>query len=209
MVTPTLIQPKEIVTDGIFRPTNVSTRFDNKLLAPFIPYAEETYLVDKIGSDFYDALVAAQNTDPANYNPAAGALVAKFPSNADYETLWTKLLYRYNALIVVNYALPFIGAQVTTQGVMFKNTEYAENGGIDAVKYLQNEIQKTIDKLDLRLIDYLCKNKATYPLFDSSQHCEEDCNCDNPHEDGECSECNKSKTKRNSTFKIVTYGNKY
>jgi len=105
MPTETLIKPLEVVTDGIFRPAPTTTNFDANLIAPFIASAEEGNTIRILGKDLYEAMIAAQNPNVSNYNPDAGALVQKFPTNAFYETLWTKYLLRYEGLICYATAL--------------------------------------------------------------------------------------------------------
>ncbi len=171
MPTETLIKPLEVVTDGIFRPAPTTTNFDANLIAPFIASAEEGNTIRILGKDLYEAMIAAQNPNVSNYNPDAGALVQKFPTNEFYETLWTKYLLRYEGLICYATALPFIGLKTTSQGILINNTEYADNAGIQGVKFMQDTIQRHIDNLEPLINAYLCDNKADYPTFESSKFC--------------------------------------
>jgi hypothetical protein len=207
MPTETLIKPIEVVTDGIFRPSNLSTNFDQNLIAPYIALAEEANTVRILGVDLYEDMILNQNPLPSNYNPNAGAIVLKFPTVPEYELLWTKFLLRYEGLIVVNYALPFIGLQTSTQGVLLKNTEFAENAGIEGIKFLQDTIQKPIDDLEPRIKDYLCKNKGDFEKFDSSV-----CPCNEEASSCKCGyyeeykkPCKLCKIGRDSSTKIIFY----
>lgn len=207
MPTETLIKPIEVVTDGIFRPSNLSTNFDQNLISPYIALAEEANTVRILGVDLYEDMILNQNPLPSNYNPNAGAIVLKFPTVSEYELLWTKFLLRYEGLIVVNYALPFIGLQTSTQGVLLKNTEFAENAGIEGIKFLQDTIQKPIDDLEPRIKDYLCKNKGDFEKFDSSV-----CPCNEEASSCKCGyyeeykkPCKLCKIGRDSSTKIIFY----
>ena len=207
MPTETLIKPIEVVTDGIFRPSNLSTNFDQNLISPYIALAEEANTVRILGVDLYEDMILNQNPLPSNYNPNAGAIVLKFPTVPEYELLWTKFLLRYEGLIVVNYALPFIGLQTSTQGVLLKNTEFAENAGIEGIKFLQDTIQKPIDDLEPRIKDYLCKNKGDFEKFDSSV-----CPCNEETSSCKCGyyeeykkPCKLCKIGRDSSTKIIFY----
>jgi hypothetical protein len=207
MPTETLIKPIEVVTDGIFRPSNLSTNFDQNLISPYIALAEEANTVRILGVDLYEDMILNQNPLPSNYNPNAGAIVLKFPTVPEYELLWTKFLLRYEGLIVVNYALPFIGLQTSTQGVLLKNTEFAENAGIEGIKFLQDTIQKPIDDLEPRIKDYLCKNKGDFEKFDSSV-----CPCNEEASSCKCGyyeeykkPCKLCKIGRDSSTKIIFY----
>jgi len=181
MPTDTLIKAQEVVTDGIFRPAAVTTNFDQNLISPHIADAEINNVIRLLGISLYDDMVANQNPIPSNYNPDAGALVQKFPTNSAYEALWVKYLLRYEGLIVYVTALPFIGLQTTPQGVLKMNTEYAENTGMEGVKFLQNEIQRRIDNLEPLIEAYLCDNAADFPKFDEEKRCNS-CKDHNPYE---------------------------
>jgi hypothetical protein len=211
MPTETLIKPLEVVTDGIFRPAPTTTNFDANLIAPFIASAEEGNTIRILGKDLYEAMIAAQNPNVSNYNPDAGALVQKFPTNAFYETLWTKYLLRYEGLICYATALPFIGLKTTSQGILINNTEYADNAGIQGVKFMQDTIQRHIDNLEPLINAYLCDNKADYPTFESSKLCADccdDCNdsyCGCGYSLNYNKPCPTCKTGRNSSTKIIFY----
>jgi len=206
----TLIQAQEVVNDGIFRPAPLTTQFDPNLVSPFIGLAEEKNVIRLLGQALYDDMIAEQNPNISNYNPNAGALVQKFPTNANYETLWTRLLLRYEGLVVYQYSLPFIGMHTTPQGILLNNTEYAENAGLEGVKFLQTTIQKHIDDLEPLINAFLCNNKADYPLFDSDKMCDECCNdsynyCSCGYSLNYNKPCPSCKKGRNSSTKIIFY----
>lgn len=206
MPTETLIKAEEVVTNGIFRPSNLSTNFDQNLIAPYIALAEEGNTVRILGVDLYEDMILNQNPLPSNYNPNAGAIVLKFPTNAAYENLWTKYLLRYEGLITVNYALPFIGLQTSTQGVLLKNTEFAENAGIEGIKFLQDTIQKPIDDLEPRIEYFLCKNKGDYLKFDSSKcPCKDNVSCSCGYYEEHKKPCKLCTNRRDSSTKIIFY----
>ena len=206
MPTETLIKAEEVVTNGIFRPSNLSTNFDQNLIAPYIALAEEGNTVRILGVDLYEDMILNQNPLPSNYNPNAGAIVLKFPTNTAYENLWIKFLLRYEGLIVVNYALPFIGLQTSTQGVLLKNTEFAENAGIEGIKFLQDTIQKPIDDLEPRIEDFLCENKGDYLKFDSSKcPCKDNVSCSCGYYEEHKKPCKLCTNRRDSSTKIIFY----
>ena len=194
----TLIQAQEVVNDGIFRPAPNTAHFDPTLIGPHIASAEEGNTIRLLGLELFEDMVLQQNPVISNYNPNAGALVQKFPTNAVYEALWTKYLMRYEGLIVYAAALPFIGVQTTTQGLLINDTEYARNAGIEGVKFMQDTIQRHIDNLEPLITNYLCKNSTDFTLFDDKdcKKCEDDC------KDMACQTCNKG---RNSSTKIIFY----
>lgn len=207
-----LIKPAEVINGGIFKAAPLNNRFDQTLISPHILPAELRYLPKLLGQDLYDDMISKQNASVSNYNINVGAIVQKFPTEAAYETLWTKYLLLFVGSIVFNQSLPYINTQVGSQGVFFNDSEFAANAGIQGVKYLQTENQKTIDDLEGIIKDYLCDNKADFTLFDDKDcPCCDDCNdgCgDNCH----CGYWNKyfkacptCKRGKNSSSKIIFY----
>ena len=213
----TLIKPQEVVNTGLYRAAPVNARFDINLISPYILSTEERFLIPVLGRAFYDDLVAEQNTAVSNYNPDAGALVNKFvpPAPAPYETLWVSYLLRYAAYTVYYEALPFITFQVASKGIFLNDSEFAQNGGAQAFKIMQDNMMQKIDNLKEYLVKFLCQNKGDYPLFDAKKHCPCDSGCDdcgcgsNPYLCNYYSiygvYCNSCQNKRNPSTNIIFY----
>jgi len=179
MPTPTLIQPSEVINDGIFRVSPVTTNFDQNLVNnTLIASAEEDNTIHLLGLELYEDMVAQQNTIPSNYNPDAGPIVQKFPTNAAYETLWTKFLLRYEGWIVYKDIIDFITIQASSQGLLYTKTEYADNAGIEGADRIIQTVQKKIDNLVDRIKNFICDNKSDYPLYPSENRCKCDQNED-------------------------------
>ena len=53
-----LIQPSEVISGGVARPTPADIRLDKSLISPHIQDAEYRWIVPVLGVTFYDALVA-------------------------------------------------------------------------------------------------------------------------------------------------------
>jgi len=179
-----LIKPQEVVNTGIYRAALVNARFDINQISPHIQSAEERHLIHILGTALYNDMVLVQNTAVSNYNPDAGALVDKFPADPNYETLWTMYLLRFNSYIVWYEALPFITMNVTSKGIYQNDSEFATNGGLSAMKFMQDTMMQRMENLKDIIKDYLCQNKASYPLFNSSHcpcgscgSCESECGC--------------------------------
>jgi len=206
----TLIKPAEVVNGGIYRGAPTNARFDQTLISPHLDSTEERFVIDLLGEDLYLDMVSKQNAAVSNYNPDIGAIVPKFPTEAAYETLWTKYLLRYISYATYHEILPFITIQTSSKGIFANGSEFADNAGIAGAKYLQDAMMKRIDDLRPKIEKYLCDNKADYPLFDDA-----DCPCD------DCDGCTTSchcgywqmygkpcrtcKTGLNSSTKIIFY----
>jgi len=203
----TLIKPEEIVNTGIFRPAPVTARFDINIISPHVSDAEERFVVGLLGINLYDDMVLNQNTLVSNYNPDAGAIVQKFPLFPFYEALWTKYLMRYVANCVFYESLPFIVMQVSSKGMFVNNSEFAQNGGVQGAKFMQDTILQRIDSQKELILEYLCKSKADFALFDSAKKCPcnedcGDCDCDCGIIGG-CEKCNK--VYKNNKLNILFY----
>ena len=169
----TLIQPAEIVNTGILSAAPLNSRFDASKLSSVVHLAEDRFLKTFVCAAFYSDLVSQKNTVPSNYNPDLGPVVEAFPLNVDYEFLWTEYFLSFLSRAVYYLALPEIVLQTGSNGLFLNNTEFSSNSGLDGLKFMQDTQLQNLEKRRPFIIDYLCKNKATYPLF-----CEEDiCGC--------------------------------
>jgi hypothetical protein len=213
-----LIKPQEVVNTGIYRAAPVNARFDINQIAPHIQSAEERHLIHLLGSALYNDMVANQNTAVSNYNPDAGPLVDKFPNDPNYETLWTLYLLRFNSYIVWYEALPFIVMNVTSKGIFQNDSEFAQNGGMSALKFMQDTMMQRMENLKDIIQEYLCQNKAAYPLFNSKHcpcnscgSCEDECGCGNSSNWCSCGSygmygfCRTCKRQKNNSTNIIFY----
>lgn len=210
-----LIKPQEVVNTGIYRAAPVNTRFDINIISPHIQSAEERFVVPILGTALYNDMVANQNTAVSNYNPDAGALVDKFPLNPNYESLWTLYLLRFIGYVIYYEALPYLTFQVSSKGIFTNDSEFASNGGLSAVKFMQDNTLQKIDNLKPLIDKYLCDNKTSFPLF-NSKHCgcdtcedDNDCGCGYGHECGYFLRagfyCNTCRTRKNNSTNIILY----
>jgi len=208
----TLIKPAEVVNTGTFRAAPVNARFDINVISPHIQSAEERFIIPILTKDLYNDMVAQQNPLISNYNPDAGALVDKFLglSLANYESLWELYLLRLVSYCVYYESLPFITFQVGSKGIFQNNSEFAENGGISSVKYMQDVMMQRIENLTEIVKKYLCDNKTDFPLF-SDHYCP--CNnCDDCNDYCHCGYYNKyllpcptCKVSKNNSTNIIFY----
>ena len=153
----TLIKPQEVVNTGIYRAAPVNTRFDINIIAPHIKSAEERFLLPLLGSALYDDMILQQNANVSNYNPDAGAIVLKFPTNPAYESLWTSYVLRYIGYVIYYEALPYLTFQVSSKGIFTNDSEFASNGGLASVKFMQDNTLQKIDNLKPLIEKYLCQ----------------------------------------------------
>ena len=180
----TLIQPQEVVGGAILKTSPTTARFDPIIIAPFIQEAELVWLKPVICADLYADMITEKDGLISNYNTDTTdcPLQEAFPNNANYEALWVGYLLPFISKAVIHVALPNIAFKTASKGVYSTNSQYAQSAGIQELKYLQQCSLETLTVLKQNIIDFLCKNKADYPLFCDDCHCECDC--------GTCDDCN-------------------
>lgn len=171
----TLIQPKEIINQGIFKGSPLNDRFDASKIAPVIHLAEDRFFKTFICKDFYDDLIAQKDVNPSNYNANNGPLQQAFPTNPDYEFLWTEYFLAYLSRAVYYMALPDITLQTGSNGLFLNNTEFSTNGGIEALKFMQDTQLNNLEGRKPIIIQYLCDNQDIYTLFCPEGVCQECC----------------------------------
>lgn len=199
----TLIKPAEIVNTGIYRPAPTTARFDINIISPHVKSAEERFIIPILGVNLYNDMVDKQNAAESNYNPAVGAIIEKFPLDANYEEFWVNYLMRYVAYSVFYEALPYIGLQVSSKGVFQLNSETAENLGINGVRFIQDNMMQRLSDLEPLIKSYLCENKADFTLYNSSNCPDNECHCGYFNRTGK--HCHTCETGKNSSTNIIFY----
>lgn len=176
----TIINANEVINGGIVRPTPLNARFDVQLISPNVLVAELRYIKPLLCAELYNDMIAEKNASDANYNPNVGAIVQKFPTNAFYEALWVEYLQELCARAVLVQSLPSIAYQTGSNGVYQNNSEYATNAGDKGYKALQDANTQAIEALTGAVKQYLCDNRANFPLYPADElcKCESGCDCD-------------------------------
>lgn len=169
----TLIQAAEVVNQGIVKGAPLGNRFDASQIAPNISEAERRFLKTFINQDFFNDLVAQKNTAPSNYNSDLGPIVLAYPTNTEYETLWTQWLFPYLSKASVHESLDTVGLIIGSNGVFFNESQFTQNAGLSGITYLKDSLMETLKDLQPAIIKFLCDNKADYPLFDSEKYCDD------------------------------------
>lgn len=180
----TLIQVEEVVNQGIVKAASLGNRFDASLIAPNIPQAELRFLKTStspsssgfINPEFFDDLVAQKNPDPSNYNEDLGPIVLAYPSNADYELLWTQWLFPFLSKASYYESLDNIVIQVGSIGAQISSTQFGESVGISGLKHMKDTTMQDLTGNKPHIVNFLCANKDKYPLWDDTGYCSD---CDN------------------------------
>lgn len=171
----TLIQASEVVNGGIMKATPLNNRFDASRLSDVIHLAEDAFLKPFICADFYADLLAEKNATASNYNADLGAIVQAFPTNANYETLWTQYLYPYLARAVYYMALPNITLQTGSNGLFASDSQFGTNSGLEGLKFMADTQLSYLKARRPVIENYLCNNTALFPLFCTDDICKDNC----------------------------------
>jgi hypothetical protein len=171
----TLIKANEIVNQGILKAAPLSNRFDASLLASHLDMAETRFLKTFINDAFFKDLLLQRNANQINYNIKIGPIEVGFPTNADYEELFSQYLYPYIARSTVYEAYPFIAVQIGSNGLFLNDAGYGQNSGVKTMNLYRDSMLQTLNGSKPLIIDFLCANKDKYPLWDDTKFCR-DCN---------------------------------
>lgn len=173
-----LLTAQEIINGGILRQVPLSARFDGMLLSPHIQLAEVRFLRETLTKDLYSTMVA-QKERVGIYNSDLATPQAAFDV-AELETLYAGYVIKLVSYATVYQSLPYIAAQISSNGIMATNTDFAQNLGLDGARFLRDDLLQNIELLQKECKDFLCDNKSTYATygFDEKVYCSE---CD---EDG-------------------------
>jgi hypothetical protein len=126
-----------------------------------------------INSEFFDDLLAQKNSTPSNYNPQLGGIVKAYPNNADYETLWTQWLLPYLSKAAYYESLEGIVININNNGAHLVDSAHGENIGISGLRMLKDKEMADLTGNRPHIINFLCKNKEKYPLWDDTDYCSE------------------------------------
>ena len=168
----TLLQPQEIVNQGVVRAAPLGVQFDSILLDPLINPAAIEYVIPALGENgraFYEDLVAQRTDEEINYNAALGTVQIAFPTNTEYEALFVNSLYSLLSLSCLYLALPFIQEQIGSNSIIVPEFEYARNEGRSSGKHLKDRLLDLIDIYQKEMKRFLCENKDNYTLFESEE----------------------------------------
>jgi len=182
IITDTIIQPEEITNGGIVRTGPQNQQLNPDLLAPHIWIAEQTHVLDILGSELYNDLKTQKGGIVSNYNDLCNCpLQNAFPNNQCYEDFWINVLKRICSIATIYTALPFLDVEITNNGLLRNNTQYAEAAGSEGLHSLQTALRQQLTTLRELTEKYICQNKDCLPLgcCPSCKYEFENCSCNN------------------------------
>lgn len=133
--------------------TTINENVSPQLLIPHILNAQNTYLVNLLGSTFLKDIYLQVRTNSVT-------VLNKY------------LLDEYIGPVVLNYglmmAIPFLNYKILNKSIMVPKSETAENIDLDEVKYLVTEVRNVADQYAMLLQRYLFYHMNDYPLWNTA-----------------------------------------
>ncbi len=130
--------------------TSIEHNVDDAKLSPFIIRAQRKYLMDLIGSSFYNHLCNAFLNDTLTteeYN-----FVIDYVQDMVAE--WSHYL-----------AYPHIAVKATNKGIVEQNSDNSTSAELAKMKIARNEIMDMAQFYSERIVSHLCKHSELYPAW--------------------------------------------
>lgn len=165
----TLLFETELIGYGVGKVSPLNTRFPVDKISPHKLSFEIIWLESVLGVKMLKDMIDKMNPLPSNYNPNAGALEMKFPAYPNYETLFKDYILPYVGTAFTFYYLPHAKVEIGAAGAQTYEAKDSIPATAEDMKALGQSLNIAANKLKDRLINFLCENKANYPLFDDKK----------------------------------------
>lgn len=131
--------------------TPLGKNIDTSQIYPFIETAQDVYVQDILGTNFYNDLMYR--------------MVYATASITSYESALLDVLSKTTAYYAVYLALPHLSMKIRNIGVARSTADNTQPGSLDEVKYLREEVKNMAEYYSQRAIVYLCNNSEQFPLY--------------------------------------------
>jgi hypothetical protein len=146
MATRTLFVSEQYMRDNL----PLSRNLDSKDLMPNVQMAEELFIQDILGSEFYSYLYSAFTSQTLTSDEVI--LVQDYIKPAE--------AYRGLAL-----GLPFLQYQIKNKGAQAQSDDFSTNAGFNELKFLISNAENRAEFYEQRLNKYLCKYSSLFPEY--------------------------------------------
>lgn len=131
--------------------TPLGKNVDTSQIYPFIETAQDIYIQDILGTNFYNDLMYR--------------MVWATASITTYEESLLDTLSKVTAYYSVYLALPHLSIKMRNIGVAKSTADNTEPASLEDVKYLREEIKNMAEYYAQRAIVYLCNFSNQFPLY--------------------------------------------
>jgi hypothetical protein len=121
-------------------------------IEPTANLAQDAYIQDVLGSNFYTYLQLAYSAQTMN---------------AD-EIVLMNYIKPALAHRVAEQVAPFVNYQFKNKGIMSQSGDYSQSVDLDTMKYVRQELANRAGFYITRLSNYLCENAALYPQYQTN-----------------------------------------
>lgn len=157
-----------ITIDEIKEYAPIDYNIDGQWLFDSLLYAQSDWLRQILGKDFYAEL--QQQVFDETLTMENAELIDEY-------------IKRPLAMLSIARALKFLQTKITAVGVVINQPAHSEAASMADVAAIQNELINRGQFYLMRMIDFLRDNKELYPLFSSSDYCNNTLN--NPYRRGQ------------------------
>lgn len=137
----------------------VPTNYNWDDIVPFVPIAEEIWVVDVLGRKLYNELL-----EEVKENKVSG----------ENSTLLLKL-YPYLSMAIVYESMPFLAYNISEKGITKGKSENSEPITNIELTNVQNHLRTQLEVLKKMLKQFLNEHKECFPSYDVD---DSDCSCD-------------------------------
>lgn len=118
-------------------------------IEPKLHLAQDTYIQDFLGSNFYNYLQESAINNTLN------------PDELELVSLIRPAL----AWRVASKTLPYLHYQIKNKGVQQQRGEYTDPADLSVIRFLKGDLDTDADFYSQRLVNWLCKNRNLFPEF--------------------------------------------
>ena len=133
--------------------TPIGANLDTNEVAPFILEAQDIYIQDILGGAYYDSLCYTIYSATAT------------PAFSTADNIIVEMVSKCLAYWTVYEAIPHLTIKIRNIGVAQPQADNITSANMEQMRYIREEIKNKAEFWQKRTIDYLCVNKANYPLY--------------------------------------------
>jgi hypothetical protein len=131
--------------------TPLGKNIDSAMVYPFISEAQDIYMQDILGTNFYNDLLYRS--------------VYATSSITTYEESLLDILSKMVAYYSVYLAIPHLSIKIRNIGVAKSSADNTQSASLEEMKYIREEIKNLAEFWSQRAIVYLCNNSVHFPLY--------------------------------------------
>jgi hypothetical protein len=133
----------------------ISRNLDTKDIKPNIQSAQELYLQEILGNNFYDYILTTFSAQTLN---------------ADEITLVQDYIKPAVAYRTLAMALPFLSLQIKNKGPQTQSDDFSQPSDFRGLTFLISNAENRAEFYEERLKKYLCKYSSLYPQYTSNNN---------------------------------------